>query len=238
MFAENLLESSPSGNTNRGWTTLISFTIQSLAILALVALPILFPQALQMQVQAKRVPTFVQVVVPATDVHEASDSPASGGPTIGHTIRDLVPGGRLPESNRGREQDESELCLHNCGVIGIPGVPFGEGVGTQFVRVTPPPVVPAIPPRISVMNPGAPLVRTTPIYPALAKATGRQGEVVLVAIIGKDGSIADLRVRSGDPVLAHAAREAVKTWRYRPYILNGTPIEVETQITVTFRLER
>jgi protein TonB len=78
--------------------------------------------------------------------------------------------------------------------------------------------------------------RVEPPYPTLAKAARIQGEVKLQAIISKQGTIENLRVISGHPMLVKAAVDAVEQWRYRPYILNGEPIEVETQITVNFVL--
>jgi protein TonB len=63
-----------------------------------------------------------------------------------------------------------------------------------------------------------------------------QGTVVLQAVIGKDGTIRELRLISGHPMLAPAAIEAVKQWRYRPYLLNGEPVEVDTQVNVNFTL--
>jgi protein TonB len=59
---------------------------------------------------------------------------------------------------------------------------------------------------------------------------------MLMAVIGKDGTVQNLQVVSGHPMLARAALDAVRQWRYRPYILNGSPIEVDTQISVNFRL--
>ena len=76
--------------------------------------------------------------------------------------------------------------------------------------------------------------RVAPAYPPLARSARIQGSVVLSALISKAGTIENLRVLSGHPMLVAAAIEAVSQWRYRPYILNGEPIEVETQITVNF----
>jgi periplasmic protein TonB len=75
-----------------------------------------------------------------------------------------------------------------------------------------------------------------PTYPPLARQARIQGSVVLQAVIAKDGSIQNLRLVSGHPMLAPAAIDAVKQWRYKPYFLNGEPVEVETQITVNFTL--
>ena len=78
--------------------------------------------------------------------------------------------------------------------------------------------------------------RVQPVYPPLARAARIQGSVVLAAVISKAGTIENLRMLSGHPMLVPAAIAAVSQWRYRPYILNGEPIEVETQITVNFTL--
>ena len=70
----------------------------------------------------------------------------------------------------------------------------------------------------------------------MARTAHVQGSVVLAALISSDGTIRNLRLISGHPMLAPAAIDAVSQWRYRPYILNGEAIEVETQITVNFKL--
>ena len=73
-----------------------------------------------------------------------------------------------------------------------------------------------------------------PVYPAVAKAAHVQGVVVLRAVISKQGTIEDLNVISGPPLLVASAIDAVKNWTYRPYILNGEPTEVLTTINVNF----
>lgn len=78
--------------------------------------------------------------------------------------------------------------------------------------------------------------KVQPNYPQLAKTARVQGNVQLAALIGKDGTIQNLHVLSGHPLLTQAALDAVKQWRYKPYILNGEPVEVDTQITVIFSL--
>lgn len=83
---------------------------------------------------------------------------------------------------------------------------------------------------------GMVIAKVQPIYPPEARAARIQGSVVIAAIIGKDGNIQSERLVSGHPLLAPAAMDAVKQWRYRPYLLNGNPMEVDTQITVNFTL--
>lgn len=75
-----------------------------------------------------------------------------------------------------------------------------------------------------------------PQYPVIAREVRIQGTVVLGAIISRTGTIENLQVISGPPMLVPAAEEAVRTWRYRPYLLNGEPVEVETTIHVVFNL--
>jgi len=78
--------------------------------------------------------------------------------------------------------------------------------------------------------------QTRPVYPALAIQARIQGNVVLHAIIDKDSKVAQLELMSGHPLLVQAALDAVKQWRYRPTLLNGDPVEVDTTITVTFTM--
>jgi protein TonB len=104
--------------------------------------------------------------------------------------------------------------------------------------VTAPPVAP--PQRVwqTEILPAMILSRPQPAYSVLAKQTGIQGEVVLHTIIDREGRVARLEVISGHPLLVKAAVDAVLTWRYRPTMLNGRPVEVETTIHVGFVLAR
>jgi len=98
-----------------------------------------------------------------------------------------------------------------------------------------------LPKRISISSgvaAGLLDVRHTPVYPIEAKKAGVSGTVVLDATIGTDGIIKDLKVVSGPDLLQQAALDAVKTWRYRPYQLNGEPVEVRTTVNVIFTLAR
>jgi protein TonB len=117
----------------------------------------------------------------------------------------------------------------------IPG--FIPGPGTT-VAPRPEPR-PATPQRIKVsdgVTTGMLIFRVQPVYPPLARMSRVQGAVQLHAVIGRDGTIQNLTTLSGHPMLVPAAVEAVRQWRYRPYLLNGEPVEVETQVTVNFTL--
>jgi protein TonB len=126
-------------------------------------------------------------------------------------------------------------------------VPGGIGV-TELERIPAPPEPPRIeqpahpekrPLKLSEGVLEAQLIsRVEPRYPPLALQTRQSGTVVLHAIISRDGRINALEVVSGSPFFVQAALEAVRQWRYRPTLLNGEPVEVETTITVEFRLQR
>jgi len=97
------------------------------------------------------------------------------------------------------------------------------------------PQTPAGPVKVSSRVAAALIIsQPDPVYPAIAKAAHVQGAVILHAYISKEGAIEDLSVVSGNGMLVNAARDAVQCWRYKPYLLNGEPIEVETSITVNF----
>jgi protein TonB len=109
------------------------------------------------------------------------------------------------------------------------------GVGTGppvVVKAAPKPTGPT---RVSSGTMAGSLIsRPDPVYPPIAKAAHVQGAVVLHAMISKQGTIEDLKVISGPPMLTASAIDAVKRWRYKPYLLNGDPTEVDTTITVNF----
>jgi protein TonB len=111
------------------------------------------------------------------------------------------------------------------GTGGMPDLPSGDGSNVKLV----PKRIP-----VSEISPAQLVNRVEPVYPRLAVISGVQGDVKLHAIIARDGRIISLNVTSGHPLLAQAAKDAVSQWRYRPYYLNGEPVEVETFITVHF----
>ena len=75
-----------------------------------------------------------------------------------------------------------------------------------------------------------------PQYPPEAGRARIEGTVVLMAVIGTDGTVKDVRIESGLPILAQAAIDAVKQWRYKPYVIDGEPVEVDSRITINFNL--
>jgi protein TonB len=119
------------------------------------------------------------------------------------------------------------------GVFG--GIP-GQG---NVSSLAPPPPKPTTPQRVKQggnVTAASIITQTRPLYPPLARQARIQGNVVLHAIIDKEGKVAQLEVISGHPLLVQAALDAVKQWRYKPTQLNGDPVEVDTTITVTFTM--
>jgi protein TonB len=116
----------------------------------------------------------------------------------------------------------------------------GLGQGTNPVTLAPPAQrEQAMPPRVSIGVMDAMLVqKVQPDYPSIAKAMHLAGTVRLHAIIGTDGSVRELRLIEGNPILAGAAMNAVRQWRYRPTMLGSQPVEVETYVTVNFVLQQ
>jgi protein TonB len=126
------------------------------------------------------------------------------------------------------------------GVAGMEGLGSAGGVMGGIFSGTPAPRVQAAPPKKVNISGGVAqgmlLQKTVPLYPPIAKAARVSGTVVLQATISKTGTIENLRVISGPPMLTSAAMEAVRSWRYRPYLLNNDPVEVETTVNVVFSL--
>jgi protein TonB len=129
---------------------------------------------------------------------------------------------------------------------GVPGGVAGGSMGGVMGGVIggagsapPPPPKAAGPKRVTVGGnvQAARLVnRVQPLYPPLARQTRISGTVKLHAIIGKNGAVEQLQVVSGHPLLVQSALDAVKQWRYQPTLLNGDPVEVDTEIDVIFSL--
>jgi protein TonB len=110
------------------------------------------------------------------------------------------------------------------------------------VKVEPRPDPPKPPAAPIVVSKGVQeamiLVKTIPVYPAIAMKARIEGVVHLTALISREGTVTQLKVISGHPILIPAAIDAVRQWRYRPTLLSGVPTEVVTQVDVRFTLTR
>ena len=147
-----------------------------------------------------------------------------------------IPKGVAPETNVSVGPPPELATGGGASRPGGPGVPNGILSSTGDANVILIPPRPVHHPPISHWMEGNLIHRLQPAYPPLAVQTRTQGQVVLRAVITREGTIENLQVVSGHPLLVRAALEAVRQWRYRPYVLNGEPVEVETQVTVNFVL--
>ena len=135
---------------------------------------------------------------------------------------------------------EKEAPPSNFGVAGMEGMGgSGSGVMGSMFGDTGPKVKAAPPKKVNIsagVAVGMLIQKTQPIYPPIAKAARVSGTVVLQATISKQGTIENLHVVSGPAMLQQSAMDAVRTWRYRPYLLNNEPVEVDTTVNVIFTL--
>lgn len=240
MFCDSLLEASWAQRSRRSWTTLTSFGLEVLAIGVLLVIPLWktvgLPSAHTLSTPVSLV-TNVPVRAVVAQPHGGSASARATNFVIHQMMQPrYIPIG-VPSGQVDPAPDPIGIGSANSDSMGpgpaIVGLPPG---GTM--PVAPPPAPhPAAPTfRTSSMLQGSLLHQVQPTYPPLAKTARIQGPVVLEAVISKAGVIENLRVISGPPMLVKAALEAVSEWRYRPYILNNEPVEVETRITVNFTL--
>ena len=243
MFEDSLVESAGRLRTGRKWTTLLSFVLQCFLIGILVLIPLIYTDALPKQ----QLMTFLVAPPPPPP---PPPPPAAVPVKVVKVVQtDLVNGQlrtptRIPEKIAMIKEEAAPPPTTGVGVIGgVPGgVPGGSmgGVIGGIISSTPVAVPKvATPTRVRVsagVQQGNLVNQVKPAYPAIAKSARIQGAVVLQAEISKQGTIENLRVISGHPMLVQSALDAVKQWRYKPYLLNGEPVPVETTITVNFTL--
>jgi periplasmic protein TonB len=242
MFEDSLIESGGKLRTKRGMTTTLSFVLQAVFVGVLVLIPLLFTEALP----KGQLMTFLVAPPPPPPPPPPAAAPVH---VVKQVQTDMINGQlrtptKIPQKVQMIKEDEAPPEMAAGGVVGgVPGgVPGGQmgGVIGGIISSTPVAVPKvATPTRVRVsqgVTQGLLIRKVQPAYPPLARQARIQGTVLLAAEISKDGSIENLHLISGHPMLAPAAIEAVKQWKYKPYILNGEPVEVETQITVNFTL--
>src|SRR5215469_3441772 len=221
MFEEMVVSSPTSKKTNKPWTVVISMAVQVLFLLILILIPLIYTEALPK--------TLMSSILLAPPPPPPPPPPPAAVQVIRKPVVHLMDAGKLvapkviPKDLKViKEEAEPDM---GTGMIG--------GAG----NAPPPPKV--TPKRVTVGGnvQAARLVnRVQPIYPPLARQTRISGTVKLHAIIGKNGAVEQLQVVSGHPLLVQSALDAVRQWRYQPTLLNGDPVEVDTEIDVIFSL--
>ncbi len=234
MFESSLMESDNRIKAKSRWS-LLAFVVNGGALLALIIWPLLHPEALPTQMMA------TLMVAPSPPPPPSAPIPRVQikSETLSNEFR--APS-RIPTKIKSANEAAAPTLM--LGVQGMEslssGMPGGIGAIIDTVGTGPAVVVKReVPKKLSISSGvmvGNLLEKTMPQYPVIAREARIQGTVVLQATISQNGLIQNLRVISGPPLLQQAAINAVRSWRYKPYLLNGEPVEVETTINVVFNL--
>ena len=246
MFADSVLDFGQQ-KKRQSFATVTSFILNCLAIGVMLIMPLAFPEGLP----KAQLLTFLVAPPPPPP----PPPPAAEVQRVVRQIQtDMLNTGQLRTPSRIprrvqmiREEDAPPPMPSVGGVVGgVPGgIPGGQlggvigGIVSATSNAAIPKFVPVTPQRVRIsqgVTRGLLIQKVEPQYPPLARAARVQGDVVLSAVIDTNGQITNLQLMSGHPMLVPAAIAAVKQWRYKPYLLNGQPVEVETTITVIFSL--
>jgi protein TonB len=241
MFEDSLIESGNKLKTKRLGTTILSFLLQVGLIGILILIPLIYTDALP----KGNLMTFLVAPPPPPP---PPPPPAAAAVKVVKIQSEVINGQlrtptKIPSKVQMIKEEEAPPDMGGGVPGGVPGgIPGGSTGGVMggilgSANAAIPKV--ATPQRVRVSTgvaTGLLIKRVTPNYPQLAKQARIQGHVILQAEISKDGTIQNLQLISGHPMLAPAAIEAVKQWRYKPYLLNGEPVAVETQVDVNFSL--
>jgi periplasmic protein TonB len=233
MFEDATFESMSTIHTrSRNWM-LATFGLNASFLAALIAIPLFCPSALprMMHINLLEAPPPVEEAKPVVrqEHSEASQIEMPKGvlqapPSI--PSKPWIPG-------KGEDPGTAPISLDG----GAPGLGSADNpLGGHHVQLVVQQVVKPRPISSGVME-GMLILRVLPAYPVAAREMRIAGRVELEATIARDGTIENLRVVDGPALLRAAAVEAVRRWRYRPYLLNGEPVEVETTINVDFKLD-
>ncbi len=248
LFEDSLLEASSGQRKRRTWTTLLACVLQCLLVGVLILIPLWFTDVLPKQ----QLLTFLEAPPPPPPPPAAA--PAPKAVRVVKVASDIANGqlrtpGRIPARVQMIKEDDAPPPTISEGVVGgvpggVPGGQLGGVIGgiissnSSLVAVPTLSKAAAMPRRVRVsqgVSKGLLVYHIDPPYPVLARQAHVQGTVVLTALIDKGGNIQNLQVVSGHQLLTSAAIEAVKQWRYKPFLLDGQPVGVETTVIVNFR---
>ncbi|MBV8847866.1 MAG: energy transducer TonB [Bryobacterales bacterium] len=254
MFEQSILDT----KNKRTWTVGVALLGELFLLAIFAAVPLVYVQTLP----APELP--IAVIMPRPPAPPPSPPPAAA-PARHQTVAKNTVAPRkfnfqplpAPSKTPQRVEQTQIAAAPSLGDIGstagapsgVPGGQVGGMIGGIANSLPGPPATPP-PPPAKPAEPAAParirvggnvaaaklLHEVTPAYPKLAKEARVNGVVRMKAVIAKDGTVEDLQVLSGHPLLVPAAMDAVKKWVYKPTYLNGLPAEVETEIDVKFTL--
>jgi periplasmic protein TonB len=221
-------------HTHKPWSVGVSVIIQSAILVTMLLIPLIYTQTLP----SAATNTFLVVPPPPAPPPPPQQAMVKQVQPKTLAVNRMVAPTVIPKQVE-IAKDEASPPLVTSDTAGVPGG-TGDVLGGIGTGVAPPPPPPAATPnRIKVggdVQSASLVERVTPEYPDIAKSAHVSGTVTLHAIISKDGSIQKLEYVSGPPLLMASAMRAVKEWRYRPTMLNGQPVEVDTTVQVVFSL--
>jgi protein TonB len=233
MFEDSTFESAKRIKTKSGRWMMFTGIINGSILFLMILLPLIYPEALPKGMMQ-------------TLLFAPPPPPPPPPPEVIHVVHvqsemmnnQLTAPTRIPHNIQ--IVAEKEAPPSSFGVAGMEGLggSGGNSMDSMFANKGPKVQV-AAPKKVSIsagVMVGMLVQKTTPIYPPIAKAARVSGTVVLQATISKTGTIEGLHVISGPAMLQQSAMDAVRTWRYRPYLLNNEPVEVETTVNVIFTL--
>ena len=215
---------------------ILSITLQVLVVAAIVLIPLFGKPALMASVVVVPIPPYY-----SHGERHATEHPRPQPPGEKHNVcricaPTVIPNTIVTHTTENTEEPEPP------GFLDPPTGTRGEIplVDTRAHPETPHETTIDPPHKIykTHLDPAMLTVRIEPVYPILMRQTGRSGQVQLHATIAVDGTIQSLQVVSGDPGFYRSAMDAVREWRYKPTILNGNPVEVDTFITVIYNIGR
>jgi len=259
MFNDLVISGANSTKTNKSWTVLVSTIIQAAILGVLILIPLIYTEALPKGMLT----TFIvpppppppppppaaaiqRIVKPV--VHLIKNGQMMAPTVIPKKIEMIkeeaappdvgVSGGVVGGVAGGSAGGVLGGIIGGVGAGGSAGGVLGGIIGGVGGAPPPPPPPKAKGPlRVGGQVQAANLIRQVqPVYPPIAKTAHISGTVVLHAIISKEGAIEKLEYVSGPPLLMKNAMDAVSQWRYRPTMLNGEPVEVDTTVSVVFTL--
>lgn len=236
MFEDSTFESQGRIRTrSRAWM-MATLAFNGSILLALILIPLLYPEALPrmaLSILMEAPPAPAQPPKPVARIEQTRPAHAEMQDAVLTAPTKFPPHPFIPAGPEPQIDINAATADLGGGTSGGGSNPFGPG--TQHTVVRPDVTGPV---RVSApIVEGLLIDKRTPVYPPIAIATHLEGTVVLQATISRSGTIENLRVVSGPVLLQQAALNAVQTWRYRPYLLNGDPVEVETTVNVIFKLQ-
>jgi periplasmic protein TonB len=239
MFEDSLVESRVGQvSSSKRWTMLASIGLQVAVAGVVMVLPLLHPEALPFRLEAPKVVMPLMPKPPVPVVVQRESAASSSNVTVPSETRPEV-GRTLLPSLHPVVGDPPPLAPIGSGMRMTDALPSGIGVsdGRGPVVSVAPARAPVKPLQVSTgVLQGMLLAPIRPVYPVIAKAAHVEGSVVVEAVISRKGTIESLHVVSGPQMLQQAALDAIREARYRPYRLNGEPTDVQTTITVIFRM--